>query len=1093
MSLKIDSACLESLDFIIEHCMLSEKNRAELCKDLMNGVQLGTRSWLKIYFQNLLDCDSEGEVATSQPDRAVNRDLTHAGHDRQSSVQKAEKSFRDGRLQDAYQHAKMSYSVDPYDARSLLVYVACLVQLALSTELFYLGHELVHSFPKVSSSWYAVGYKRNAKYWVMLGHVFSSQQESEQAIAAYRTAVQLLPGDCLPMVFMAKELLRTNHSALALQILLASLSNSSHDHLLFNEIGVAHCMLNNHSDALKYLTQAINKIYGSTQLSQNIFYNQINHCDIEIISNFATSLRKNRQYVEALLWFEKCLVLAPLDVTCHVDIGFTLHLMRRFDDSITTYHRALALQPSNSLCLELLNLCSLSLSVLNGSSTSRYWTDSGRIYSQAEGGEQHIPSVLEVWSSSSAGHSNDVLVGLAFPSADGIIDIISMQNNDHSYSPSVKIGTIGFYSVFGIDLVQVESMLQNALDIHLKSFLSLPGINSSDDISSVQQILEIGVSTVTSDVDATPPPEEEEEEETASSTARTLTDLMEEEEEDEEEEEEEFVEDGIQEQPLQVFDADDCPPLSSDDRGSSEEEGAPFDVEDFEVVTDCIVRCSFASDVTVFCELSQSFHRCLEDSSGDRSVMTSCALRPLSRDGEHVFTISSKLNKARFAEMMADVDEGEECTSFLVCRHDESVDHKLLPGSLASLGDRHAIDIIKFDVCPSITTNESISVGLESNVHLDSLDLSGLVSRGSHEFRVFRELSLSVCVFLRQKDFECDFTAKSAVEDSLPIEDIFVGRVVVDLSWLGSGKSVCGWYSIVDSCQRVVGQVKANVDDMSSGLEVGRIVDSGGRHADDLETNSSTCMVDTHREQLDQLVHAHREQLESVVSADRELLEKLTAAHSEQVTSLAADLEEEEDAVISADISQTGASCDGPELIEDDVVSREFSVAANSEAVAARIDPSADVIEISHGPEDEDDDEEVVVEDEDEGFERLDVGADVSNQSEDVSSSDESDDLAEILMVTETMPDQQVSAIDGVRTPHSLLRLSVEQLVTNVGFDDFTTYRKATGKTRSELTREFERLMTLPMQTAIIGRTEESNVVIHNPERSSSTSAGIPQ
>ena len=49
----------------------------------------------------------------------------------------------------------------PRPRLGLLVYIACMVELSLSTELFYLGHELSNSYPKQASSWYCVG----CYYW----------------------------------------------------------------------------------------------------------------------------------------------------------------------------------------------------------------------------------------------------------------------------------------------------------------------------------------------------------------------------------------------------------------------------------------------------------------------------------------------------------------------------------------------------------------------------------------------------------------------------------------------------------------------------------------------------------------------------------------------------------------------------------------------------------------------------------------------------------------------------------------------------------------------------------------------------------------
>lgn len=100
----------------------------------------------------------------------------------------------------------------------------------MRAELFYIGHELTLSFPKSALSWYAVGcyyycckkYELSQKYflkstkldkrfinaWVALGHSLVNQGESEHAIASYRAAMRLAPGDYKPLLYMAMELVR---------------------------------------------------------------------------------------------------------------------------------------------------------------------------------------------------------------------------------------------------------------------------------------------------------------------------------------------------------------------------------------------------------------------------------------------------------------------------------------------------------------------------------------------------------------------------------------------------------------------------------------------------------------------------------------------------------------------------------------------------------------------------------------------------------------------------------------------------------------------------------------------------------------------
>jgi anaphase-promoting complex subunit 6 len=168
----------------------------------------------------------------------------------------------------------------------MLVYVACMIELHLKTELFYLGHELVSSCPKSAVSWYTVGCyywsckklelarkylqkstkmdRKFAKAWTALGHVLCSLEESEQAIASYRSASRLLPGDHRPLLYMAKELVRTNYVSLALHLLAtADGICASTDPLLLNEMGVAFYKNGDLDRAAEYLGAAINALYST--------------------------------------------------------------------------------------------------------------------------------------------------------------------------------------------------------------------------------------------------------------------------------------------------------------------------------------------------------------------------------------------------------------------------------------------------------------------------------------------------------------------------------------------------------------------------------------------------------------------------------------------------------------------------------------------------------------------------------------------------------------------------------------------------------------------------------------------------------------
>lgn len=137
------------------------------------------------------------------------------------------------------------------------------------------AHELVHSTPKSAVTWYAIGCyyylcgkyevsqkylqkslrinKRFAKAFVLLGHVLSLQQENEHALAAYRTVSRLLPSDHRPLIYMAKELVKTSNFAMALHVLLSALEISRSDSTVLNELGAIYLQLGRYEDALEHL------------------------------------------------------------------------------------------------------------------------------------------------------------------------------------------------------------------------------------------------------------------------------------------------------------------------------------------------------------------------------------------------------------------------------------------------------------------------------------------------------------------------------------------------------------------------------------------------------------------------------------------------------------------------------------------------------------------------------------------------------------------------------------------------------------------------------------------------------------------------
>ena len=96
---------------------------------------------------------------------------------------------------------------------------------------------------------------RFAPAWVGFGHAFAAQDESDQAMAAYRTASRLFPGSHIPWLGIGMEYLRTNHLHLALQYIKQAQQICPVEPLVLHELGVLHYLNGEYDEAVKYFLQ----------------------------------------------------------------------------------------------------------------------------------------------------------------------------------------------------------------------------------------------------------------------------------------------------------------------------------------------------------------------------------------------------------------------------------------------------------------------------------------------------------------------------------------------------------------------------------------------------------------------------------------------------------------------------------------------------------------------------------------------------------------------------------------------------------------------------------------------------------------------
>jgi tetratricopeptide (TPR) repeat protein len=182
-------------------------------------------------------------------------------------------------LVEGYENAKkQNQSPSEY----LQEHITPMIQTGMTSELYSLSHKLIRLFPDDENCWFCIGcyywvvnkldlaqkfirraLKKNKTFamaWILLGHIFSANEESEQALSSYRTAVRLLPNHKLPLICLSKELLHSGNYWLAGHMLQSARSLDPSDILVLNEMALIAVKLGNLNQAEGILRKAISSI-----------------------------------------------------------------------------------------------------------------------------------------------------------------------------------------------------------------------------------------------------------------------------------------------------------------------------------------------------------------------------------------------------------------------------------------------------------------------------------------------------------------------------------------------------------------------------------------------------------------------------------------------------------------------------------------------------------------------------------------------------------------------------------------------------------------------------------------------------------------
>jgi len=406
-ALEYDCFCVEAILALSESELLTEAEKKEL---IFNTHLFRNESWLQLFYAALLNCSllvfhqlvsSIQNVSTSDKD---SKQLYLFVDSMPSVLEHCHSSFFckenlknlasdtdflmmiAGFLYSQKRYSQCSQVLDKIlnqDKYFLSVYIwksACLYALGKANELFRLAHWLVREFPESEVSWYAVGcyylsckqYFQARQYfqkatslrpswslsWIALGHTFAFQDESDQALAAYRTVYRLSSNCFDSVLFMAVEYLRQNNYSQAQRLLEQALNITATEPQPFHELGILYYRQENFSCAIDCFQRSL-------QLAKGMI-GEIPHAFAELSGYFCiltASLlglghcyRRQGLYSKALDTLEEALAIEPQDPSICSAIGLTYHSQCKYENAIEMYHRCMAIRGSDLLVESLLEL-----------------------------------------------------------------------------------------------------------------------------------------------------------------------------------------------------------------------------------------------------------------------------------------------------------------------------------------------------------------------------------------------------------------------------------------------------------------------------------------------------------------------------------------------------------------------------------------------------------------------------------------------------------------------------------------------------------------------------------------------------------------
>ena len=357
LALQSDVYCAEAYTTMISHHLLTSVEETKLLEETSFSAD---DEWLCLMYQSKLlhhhqqqDVEQLFGAVETRCGMATNVDV---------AVAKANCYLQQ---HDPANSLKITHSVrmrDPFHMDGIVVHITALVEVGKKSDLFQIAHQLVDAYPTKAVSWFAVGcyYYVVKKYdvarryfnkattlepqfapaWLGYGNAYAAVDESDQAMAAYRTAARLFPGSHVPLLCSGTEFLRTNNLKLSEQLLVQSSRMCPSDPLVYNELGVVVYKQNRFSEAVRCFEQAIAKSKSPSAA----------YC-----ANLGHAYRKLGDLDKAVQCYTSAMAIEPRSADVHSAIGLAYHLKGNLIRAIEYYHQALGFRSTDTFTSALLD------------------------------------------------------------------------------------------------------------------------------------------------------------------------------------------------------------------------------------------------------------------------------------------------------------------------------------------------------------------------------------------------------------------------------------------------------------------------------------------------------------------------------------------------------------------------------------------------------------------------------------------------------------------------------------------------------------------------------------------------------------------